>query len=508
MPCRCHIQALSRVEVDGRIVKADTIASELLTASSCRVELFDASAPPPTAEQIAASAPPPPAAAKTAPAAAPAPAAAAAPKPKPAATAAPIPAGTPAASNTMPVCKYGLACRIISPKEECTTKSAKEQQHWFKFQHPCYCVHAEGHPELGPPGIKVPLHTRFGMHGVYGRGIPCPPCTADFIVPCDNFDPDHRRCFRHPEDDPEVVVADVDEAADDLDAAVVTGEVAWEVPDVGEVGEEQAMEAKMEAAEAAGNGEHEKAVAAYSTALKAMPSALMYAKRAESLLKLGRPAAAVADCDRALEVNPDSGKAYKVAAKAYTQMGEWDLAYARVCTYLKIDYEDDAAELQKLLQACRLTTIRRTGRRLVVPVRSRSGSTGGPCPGRSYMAHLTSPYPTAGQVRQGQGHRRAGRQARGRRRRHRRARCCGRLRAVRVAGARPRSAAAAVLRKPSSCLTRICTISMSMWVCRSWLWGVCLGKLLISPQTEKDGCARAAPALTAPVPPPIASHHR
>jgi hypothetical protein len=342
------------VEVDGKIVKADAIASELLTGSSCRVELFDALAPPPTAEQIAASAPPPPAHAKTAPATAPAPAPAPTAATKPAPAAAPIPAGTPAASNTMPVCKYGLACRIISPKEECTSKLPKEQQHWFKFQHPCYCVHAEGHPELGPPGIKVPLHTRFGMHGVYGRGIPCPPCTADFIVPCDNFDPDHRRCFRHPEDDPEVVVADVDEAADELDAAVVTGEAAWEVPDVGEVGEEQAMEAKMEAAEAAGNGEHEKAVAAYSTALKAMPSALMFAKRAESLLKLGRPAAAVADCDRALEVNPDSGKAYKVAAKAYTQMGEWDLAYARVCTYLKIDYEDDAAELQKLLQASRL----------------------------------------------------------------------------------------------------------------------------------------------------------
>ena len=155
---------------------------------------------------------------------------------------------------------------------------------------------------------------------------------------------------------------------------MVTGEAAWEVPDVGEVGEEQAMEAKMEAAEAAGNGEHEKAVAAYSIALKAMPSALMFAKRAESLLKLGRPAAAVADCDRALEVNPDSGKAYKVAAKAYTQMGEWELAYARVCTYLKIDYEDDAAELQKLLQASRPTKKLLPGRCLVVPARSRWGA--------------------------------------------------------------------------------------------------------------------------------------
>ena len=36
--------------------------------------------------------------------------------------------------------------------------------------------------------------------------------------------------------------------------------------------------------------------------------------------------------------------------QALVLMGEWETAYARVCTYLKIDYEDDAAELQKLLQ--------------------------------------------------------------------------------------------------------------------------------------------------------------
>ena len=30
----------------------------------------------------------------------------------------------------------------------------------YKFQHPCYWVCKEGHPDLGPPGVKVPLHTR------------------------------------------------------------------------------------------------------------------------------------------------------------------------------------------------------------------------------------------------------------------------------------------------------------------------------------------------------------
>ena len=374
----CHTQALSRVEVDGKIVKADAIASELLTGSSCRVELFDALAPPPTAEQIAASAPPPPAHAKTAPATAPAPAPA------------PIPAGTPAASNTMPVCKYGLACRIISPTEECTSKLPKEQQHWFKFQHPCYCVHAEGHPELGPPGIKVPLHTRFGMHGVYGRGIPCPPCTADFIVPCDNFDPDHRRCFRHPEDDPEVVVADVDEAADELDAAVVTGEAAWEVPDVGEVGEEQAMEAKMEAAEAAGNGEHEKAVAAYSTALKAMPSALMFAKRAESLLKLGRPAAAVADCD---------SKSTRTAARRTRwrprRTPRWasGTSPTRACApTLRLTTRTTRRSCRS---CCRPVAWHNKNPHWAAPSHASAvllGGTGGPCLGLSLMTPLTLPY--------------------------------------------------------------------------------------------------------------------
>ena len=144
--------------------------------------------------------------------------------------------------------RYGLACRIIDPKVEMTDKLPKEQQHWFKFQHPCYWVCKEGHPDIGPPGTLCPLHTRFGMHGVVGRGGPCPSCLEDMIVPCTNMDPDHRRCgallprtrthaqsqthshlnpqlarpsscFRHPEDDA-VVEEVIDETADELDQQV------------------------------------------------------------------------------------------------------------------------------------------------------------------------------------------------------------------------------------------------------------------------------------------------
>ena len=53
------------------------------------------------------------------------------------------------------------------------------------------------------------------------------------------------------------------------------------------------------------------------------------------LLKLRRPRAAVADCDAAIEKNPDSVKALKTRGKARRALGEWtgalqDLAAAQV----------------------------------------------------------------------------------------------------------------------------------------------------------------------------------
>jgi hypothetical protein len=114
--------------------------------------------------------------------------------------------------------------------------------------------------------MKCPLDPKLG-----------PPCMADMIVPCTNMDPLHRKCFRHPEDD--IVVEEViDEAPDEMDAAVIRDEEPWTAPEVGDVSEDAAMEAKMAAAEAAANGDYASAAASYSTALAANPSALTYAK--------------------------------------------------------------------------------------------------------------------------------------------------------------------------------------------------------------------------------------
>merc|ERR1719498_314680 len=110
------------------------------------------------------------------------------------------------------------------------------------------------------------------------------------------------------------------------------------------------MEAKIAAAEAASNGDFEAAVQGYSKALAANPSALTYAKRAEALLKLGFPTASLADCDKAKELNPDSAKPYKVAAKALTKTGAFAKAYDSLCVGNKIDEDEDSAALQKTLK--------------------------------------------------------------------------------------------------------------------------------------------------------------
>ena len=203
------------------------------------------------------------------------------------------------ASNTMPICKYGLACRIITPEEEMSTKSPKEEQHWYKFQHPCFWCLKDGHPELVRRD-EVPAAPR--RHDGRG-GVACRCSRRWWLHQCTNMN-STTGAASAPEDDEEKIEI-VDEAPDDLDEQVMKDEAEWTPPELGDVSEDAAMEAKQEAAEAASSGDLARAVACYSTALKGAPSALTYAKRAEALLKLGHPTPALADCIEALKVNPD-----------------------------------------------------------------------------------------------------------------------------------------------------------------------------------------------------------
>jgi suppressor of tumorigenicity protein 13 len=97
--------------------------------------------------------------------------------------------------------------------------------------------------------------------------------------------------------------------------------------------------AKDEAADAKSNGDYNLAVEKLSIAMTLGPvSAMTLASRAECLLKLRRPTAAVSDCTAAIALNPDSAKALRCRGKAFRFLGKWeesrsDLAAAQVRTH-------------------------------------------------------------------------------------------------------------------------------------------------------------------------------
>lgn len=102
---------------------------------------------------------------------------------------------------------------------------------------------------------------------------------------------------------------------------------------------------KQEASDAAEDGKLEQALEKLTEAIKlGNVSALMYSRRAQFLMQLGRPRAVVNDCTAALTINPDSGKAYKVRARANLKLERWEAAHSDFQTGLKIDYDDQTDE--------------------------------------------------------------------------------------------------------------------------------------------------------------------
>lgn len=118
-------------------------------------------------------------------------------------------------------------------------------------------------------------------------------------------------------------------------------------PPMYESGEDvdKAADLKMTASDLKSNGDYEGALAKYTEAVQAAePSALLYANRADCLLKVGRPRAAINDCDAALKMNPDSAKALRIRGTAKKEIGEYEAALTDLSASQTIDYNDQAAE--------------------------------------------------------------------------------------------------------------------------------------------------------------------
>uniref|UniRef100_A0A1I7XVH0 TPR_REGION domain-containing protein n=1 Tax=Steinernema glaseri TaxID=37863 RepID=A0A1I7XVH0_9BILA len=111
---------------------------------------------------------------------------------------------------------------------------------------------------------------------------------------------------------------------------------------------EKANEERNKATEAFSEGNLDAALQHFTSAIELNPgSAMLHAKRANVLLKLEKPVAAIRDCDKAISINPDSATAYKFRGRANRLLGNWLEAHNDLAMACKLDYDDVANEWLK-----------------------------------------------------------------------------------------------------------------------------------------------------------------
>lgn len=110
---------------------------------------------------------------------------------------------------------------------------------------------------------------------------------------------------------------------------------------------DQSNDLRSKAAKAFGDGEFEDAINFYTEAILLYPHALLYAKRGQAFIKLNKPNAAIRDCDRALQLNPDNASGYKFRGRAYRMLGDWEAAAKDLRQACKLDYDEQIDEWLK-----------------------------------------------------------------------------------------------------------------------------------------------------------------
>ncbi|XP_015431949.1 PREDICTED: hsc70-interacting protein-like [Dufourea novaeangliae] len=110
-----------------------------------------------------------------------------------------------------------------------------------------------------------------------------------------------------------------------------------------EIAESQAK--RSEAVSAFAEKDYERAVQFYTEAILLNPQAsLLYAKRGQVYLLMNKPNACIRDCDRALELNPDSAAAHKFRGRANHLLGKFEEAANDLRLACKFDFDEQADE--------------------------------------------------------------------------------------------------------------------------------------------------------------------
>merc|ERR1719357_483042 len=104
-------------------------------------------------------------------------------------------------------------------------------------------------------------------------------------------------------------------------------------------------EKRSEAMPAFSDADFAKASGLFTEAILLNPrSAAMFAKRGNCFLKLKKPNACIRDCDRAIQLNPDSAPAHKFRGRAHRLLGHFVEAAKDLRTACKLDFDEVADE--------------------------------------------------------------------------------------------------------------------------------------------------------------------
>ncbi|XP_044037371.1 hsc70-interacting protein [Siniperca chuatsi] len=190
-----------------------------------------------------------------------------------------------------------------------------------------------------------------------GATIPSPPNTEDSCqggCPCgppptSASPPEPEPPVRSESEESEIEIDNEGVIEPDTDEPQDMGEV--DTIEVSEQMMDQANEKKMEAINALGEGDLQKALDLFTEAIKLNPClAILYAKRASVYIQMQKPNAAIRDCDRAISINPDSAQPYKWRGKAHRLLGHWEEAARDLATACKLDYDEAASAMLKEVQ--------------------------------------------------------------------------------------------------------------------------------------------------------------
>ncbi|XP_005304481.2 putative protein FAM10A4 [Chrysemys picta bellii] len=113
----------------------------------------------------------------------------------------------------------------------------------------------------------------------------------------------------------------------------------------------QANEKREHAFAALDEGKFQKAIDLFTDAIRLNPHFnLLYVNRASAFVKLQKPNAAIRDCDRACELNPNSAESYKWRGQAHMLLGHWEEAAQDFTLACQLDYNEDTNAMLKNAQ--------------------------------------------------------------------------------------------------------------------------------------------------------------